>query len=247
MVAGKLAFVTGAGRGIGREVCRILANQGAKVIAADQNLQSAQQTVDSLNDSKHHLALNLDVSSESSIKKAFKSAISNYNKPPTIIVNSAGITRDQFILKLTENEFDEVINVNLKGTFLVVQAAVHHMLEADASKGGSIINLSSVTGKVGNIGQANYAASKAGVIALTKSASFEFGQFGIRVNVVLPGFIDTPMTDTVPDNVKQMFIKRVPLHRMGQPEEVAEVITFLASGKSSYVNSASIEVTGGMH
>ncbi|XP_076286202.1 (3R)-3-hydroxyacyl-CoA dehydrogenase [Lasioglossum baleicum] len=247
MVAGKLAFVTGAGGGIGREVCRILANHGAKIIAADQNLKSAQQTIDSLNDTKHHLALNLDVSSESSIKEAFKSVTSKYTKPPTIIVNSAGITRDQFILKLTENDFNEVLNVNLKGTFLVIQSAVQHMLEAEASKDGSIINLSSIIAKVGNIGQANYAASKAGVIALTKSASLEFGQFGIRVNAVLPGFIETAMTETVPDNVKQMFIKRIPLRRMGQPEEVAEVITFLASGKSSFINGASIEVTGGMH
>ncbi|XP_033327960.2 (3R)-3-hydroxyacyl-CoA dehydrogenase isoform X1 [Megalopta genalis] len=240
-------LIVGAGSGIGREVCRILANRGAKVIAADQNLQSAQQTVQSLNDTKQHLALNLDVSNADSIKEAFKGVTSKYNKPPIIIVNSAGITRDQFILKQTESDFNKVIDVNLKGTFLVIQTAVQHMLEAKVNKDGSIINLSSIIGKVGNIGQVNYAASKAGVIALTKTASFEFGEFGIRVNAVLPGFIETPMTETVPENVKQMFKNKIPLRRMGKPEEVAEVITFLASGNSSYINGASIEVTGGLH
>nr|XP_003699839.1 PREDICTED: estradiol 17-beta-dehydrogenase 8 [Megachile rotundata] len=246
MVAGKLAFVTGAGGGIGREVCRLLTKQGAKVIAADRDLKSAEKTVASLNDSKH-LALNVDVSDESSIKEAFKIAVNKYSVPPTIIVNSAGITRDQFILKLTQDDFDQALNVNLKGTFFTIQTAVKEMMNANVSTGSSIINLSSIIGKIGNMGQANYAASKAGVIAITKTACLEFGQFGIRVNAVLPGFIETPMTETVPDNVKRMFIKRVALRRMGKPEEVAEVIAFLASSKSSYINGASIEVTGGMN
>ncbi|XP_003699839.2 (3R)-3-hydroxyacyl-CoA dehydrogenase [Megachile rotundata] len=246
MVAGKLAFVTGAGGGIGREVCRLLTKQGAKVIAADRDLKSAEKTVASLNDSKH-LAVNVDVSDESSIKEAFKIAVNKYSVPPTIIVNSAGITRDQFILKLTQDDFDQALNVNLKGTFFTIQTAVKEMMNANVSTGSSIINLSSIIGKIGNMGQANYAASKAGVIAITKTACLEFGQFGIRVNAVLPGFIETPMTETVPDNVKRMFIKRVALRRMGKPEEVAEVIAFLASSKSSYINGASIEVTGGMN
>ncbi|XP_017789481.1 PREDICTED: estradiol 17-beta-dehydrogenase 8-like [Habropoda laboriosa] len=246
MVAGKVAFVTGAGSGIGKEVCRILARQGANVVASDRNAKSAEEIIESLHDLKH-LALNLDVTNEQSVKEAFKNVISKYSTPPTIIINSAGITRDQFILKLTKNNFEQVLDVNLKGTFFVMQTAVKEMIDADVSKCGSIVNLSSIIGKVGNMGQANYAASKAGVIALTKTASLEFGPFGIRVNTVLPGFIETPMTDSVPDNVKQMFIKKIPLHRMGKPEEVAEVITFLASSKSSYVNGTSIEVTGGMH
>ncbi|XP_076232233.1 (3R)-3-hydroxyacyl-CoA dehydrogenase [Calliopsis andreniformis] len=246
MVAGKIALITGAGSGIGREVCRILASQGAKLIAADQNLKAVQETVQSLNDSKH-LALSVDVSDIKSVKKVFQDSISAYSKPPTIIVNSAGITRDQFILKLSEKDFTEVLDVNLKGTFLVIQTAVNEMIEAGVNNGGSIINISSISGRMGNIGQVNYAASKAGVIALTKTASLEFGQFGIRVNTVLPGFIETPMTNTVPDNVKQLFIKKISLQRMGKPEEVAEVIAFLASSKSSYVNGTSIEITGGMY
>ncbi|KAF3422280.1 hypothetical protein E2986_09488 [Frieseomelitta varia] len=246
MVAGKVAFVTGAGSGIGREVCRILAKQGARVIAADRNLKSAMNTIASLND-PGHLALNIEVSSEQSVQEAFKSAINKYSIPPTIIVNSAGITRDQFILKLTNEDFTKVLDVNLKGTFYINQTAVKEIVNANTGIGSSIVNVSSIIGKTGNMGQANYAASKAGVIALTQTASLEFGQFGIRVNAVLPGFIETPMTETVPDNVKQLFIKKIPLHRMGKPEEVAEVITFLASSKSSYINGASIEVTGGLH
>ncbi|KAG6801960.1 estradiol 17-beta-dehydrogenase 8 [Apis mellifera caucasica] len=246
MVAGKIAFVTGAGSGIGRKVCHILAKQGASVIATDINLKNAEETIRSLNDSRH-LALNVEVLNEQSIKEAFKNVINKYSTPPTIIVNSAGITSDQFILKLTNEDFDKVLNVNLKGTFFIIQTAVKEMINANVNKGGSIVNISSIIGKIGNMGQANYAASKAGVIALTKTASLEFGQFGIRVNTVLPGFIETPMTKTIPENIKQLFIKRIPLHRMGKPEEVAEVISFLASSKSSYINGASIDVTGGLY
>lgn len=223
-----------------------MAKQGASVIATDINLKNAEETIRSLNDSRH-LALNVEVLNEQSIKEAFKNVINKYSTPPTIIVNSAGITSDQFILKLTNEDFDKVLNVNLKGTFFIIQTAVKEMINANVNKGGSIVNISSIIGKIGNMGQANYAASKAGVIALTKTASLEFGQFGIRVNTVLPGFIETPMTKTIPENIKQLFIKRIPLHRMGKPEEVAEVISFLASSKSSYINGASIDVTGGLY
>ncbi|XP_031849473.1 (3R)-3-hydroxyacyl-CoA dehydrogenase [Nomia melanderi] len=246
MVAGKIAFVTGAGSGIGREVCKILANRGAKIIAADRNVQSAEETIQSLNDIKQHLAVHLEVSSVASIKEAFENAKAKYSKPPTIIVNSAGITRDQFILKLTEEAFDQVIDVNLKGTFLVMKTAVEQIVEAQISEGGSIVNVSSILGNTGNMGQANYTASKAGVVAVTKTAAYEFGKYGIRVNAVLPGFIETPMTMPVPDKVRQGFLDRIPLHRMGMPEEVAEVIAFLASSKSSYINGAPIPITGGL-
>ncbi|XP_076183667.1 (3R)-3-hydroxyacyl-CoA dehydrogenase [Ptiloglossa arizonensis] len=246
MVAGKLAFVTGAGSGIGREVCRILASRGTNVIAADRNLKTAQQTIESLKGSKH-LALQLEVSDLSNVTEAFHNAIITYSTPPTIIINSAGITRDEFILKLGEHEFDQVFDVNLKGTFFVMQTAVKNMIDANINNGSSIVNVGSLVGKIGNIGSANYAASKAGVEALSKTASLEFGQFGIRVNTVLPGFIQTPMTDVVPEKVKQMMVKRIPLRRMGTPEEVAQVITFLASSESSYVNGASIDITGGFH
>ncbi|KMQ93734.1 estradiol 17-beta-dehydrogenase 8 [Lasius niger] len=236
----------GAGSGIGREVCRVLAREGANVVAADQNVKTAQETVATL-EGAEHIALNIHVNDRNSVETAFKDVVKQFSKPPTIIVNSAGITRDNFLAKLSDNDFDDVINVNLKGTFLIMQAAVKAMIEGNATKDSSIINVSSIIATRGNIGQSNYSASKAGVIAMTKSASMEFGQFGIRVNTVLPGFIDTPMTAIVPDKVKEMFIKRIPLQRLGKPEEVAEVIVFLASDRSSYINGTSIEVTGGMN
>ncbi|XP_035739866.1 estradiol 17-beta-dehydrogenase 8-like [Vespa mandarinia] len=246
IVAGKLAFVTGAGSGIGRETCRVLAREGAKVIAVDQNIQAAEETINIIKGTDH-VALNVNVTNPNSIVQAFKHIVNQFSISPTIIVNSAGITRDNFLLNLSETDFDNVMNVNLKGTFLVMQSAVKAMIESGTTEGSSIINVSSIIGKLGNIGQGNYSASKAGVEALTKTASMEFGKLGIRVNAVLPGFINTPMTATVPDNVKNIFIKRIPLERMGKPSEVAEVIAFLASNKSSYVNGASIEVTGGLH
>ncbi|KAK2576735.1 hypothetical protein KPH14_005388 [Odynerus spinipes] len=246
IVAGKLAFVTGAGGGIGREVCRVLAREGAKVIAADQNIRTAEETITFL-DGSDHVALDVDVTNPHKIAKAFKNITDQFSTAPTIVVNSAGITRDNFLLKLSESDFDNVINVNLKGTFLVMQSAVKAMIDAGTTEGSSIINISSIIAKVGNIGQSNYSASKAGVEALTKTASMEFGKLGIRVNAVLPGFIETPMTAMVPDNIKSMFIKRIPFERMGKPNEVAEVVAFLASSRSSYVNGASIEVTGGLH
>ncbi|XP_039302603.1 estradiol 17-beta-dehydrogenase 8 [Solenopsis invicta] len=246
LMPGKLAFVTGAGSGIGREVCRVFAREGATVIATDLNVKTAEETVATL-EGAGHAALNIDVADRNSVETVFKHVLEQFSKPPTIIVNSAGITRDHFLVKLTDNNFDDVINVNLKGTFLVMQTAVKAMIEANATKDSSIINISSIVGKRGNIGQSNYCASKAGVVAMTKTASMEFGQFGIRVNSVLPGFIDTPITATVPDKVKELFIKNIPLQRLGKPQEVAEVIAFLASDKSSYVNGASIEVTGGMY
>ncbi|KAL0106699.1 hypothetical protein PUN28_015325 [Cardiocondyla obscurior] len=245
LIAGKLALVTGAGSGIGREVCRVFAREGAKVVATDLNIKTAMETTATL-EGKGHVALNVEVSDRKSVEAAFEQVLKQFSKPPTIIVNSAGITRDNFLVKLSDSNFGDVIDVNLKGTFLVMQTAVKAMIAANATENSSIINISSIIGKLGNIGQSNYSASKAGVIAMTRSACMEFGQFGIRVNVVLPGFIDTPITTTVPDKVKELFIKNVPLRRIGKPQEVAEVIAFLASDKSSYINGASIEVTGGM-
>ncbi|KAL6448098.1 hypothetical protein ACFW04_000257 [Cataglyphis niger] len=245
LVAGKLALVTGAGSGIGKEVCRVLAREGASVVAADQNIKTAQETIATL-EGADHFALNIHVNDRNNVETAFKDIVKQFSKPPTIIVNSAGITRDNFLVKLSDNDFDDVIDVNLKGTFLIMQTAVKAMIERNTTKDSSIINMSSIIAIRGNIGQSNYSASKAGVIAMTKSASMEFGQFGIRINAVLPGFIATPMTAIVPDKVKEIFLKRIPLQRIGKPQEVAEVILFLASDKSSYINGASIEVTGGM-
>lgn len=186
----------------------------------------------------------MDVSSGDSIDGVLKQVLEHYKRPPSIVINSAGITRDNFLLKMPESDFEAVIDVNLKGTWLMLQrfgrAMIDHGLPA-----GSMVNVSSIVARTGNMGQSNYSPSKAGVEAMTKVVAREFGRYNIRVNAVVPGFIQTPMTGTVPQKVKDMIIMQCALRRFGNPEEVAEVIAFLASDKSSYVNGTSVEVTGG--
>lgn len=159
----------------------------------------------------------MDVSSSDSIKTSLNEIIARYNKPPSIVVNSAGITKDNFLLKMSEQDFDDVVNVNLKGTFLVIQNFAQAMINHNIG-GGSIVNLASIVGKTGNIGQANYASSKAGVESMTRVASKEFGKFNIRVNAILPGFIKSPMTDKIPDKIKEMAVQYCALKRFGRPE-----------------------------
>ncbi|XP_063634705.1 estradiol 17-beta-dehydrogenase 8 [Cydia splendana] len=250
IVAGRLAIVTGAGSGIGRATCQVLSREGATVIAADKNYAAAEQTIKShaalasgFNDAGDHSALELDVSDSKSVKHAVQKTLGQYKAPPTIVVNCAGITRDNWLLKLSEEDYSRVQDVNLKGTFLVMQAFAQAM--ADKGQPGSIVNISSIVAKYGNIGQTNYASSKAGVIAMTQSAAKELGKFNIRVNAVLPGFTETPIVETVPEKVMHQMIKMIPLGRMGQPSEIAEVITFLSSDKSSFVTGAAVDVTGG--
>jgi 17beta-estradiol 17-dehydrogenase/3alpha(17beta)-hydroxysteroid dehydrogenase (NAD+) len=158
-------------------------------------------------------------------------------------VNCAGITRDSFLLKMDDSDFDLVLNVNLKGTYLVMKHSVQRMV--DYKIGGSIINISSITARMGNMGQCNYAPSKAAVETISRVAAKEFARYGIRVNTIVPGFINTPMTHTVPDKVKDMIIGGIALRRFGEPEEVSDTVAFLASDKSSFITGASIEVSGG--
>ncbi|SPP88524.1 estradiol 17-beta-dehydrogenase 8 [Drosophila guanche] len=244
ILAGKVALVTGAGSGIGRATCRLLARDGAKVIAADRNLESAKETAQELG-AERSAALQVDVSSATSVQAAVAEALLKFKQAPSIVVNSAGITRDGYLLKMPERDFDEVYSVNLKGTYLVTQYFAKAMIEQQL-QGGSIVNLSSIVARMNNMGQANYAATKAGVISFTEVAANEFGKFGIRVNCILPGYIDTPMVAVVPEAIRQQVVQRCPVGRLGKPEEIAEVIAFLASAKASYVNGAAIEVTGGL-
>ncbi|GJQ86283.1 hypothetical protein Trydic_g8979 [Trypoxylus dichotomus] len=247
IVLGKLAFVSGAASGIGRATCQVLAREGAIVIGADKNKKGAQETIEGISKlyKNDHSSLEISVNNSKSLQSALQQIIQQYKQPPSIVINCAGITRDNFLLKLSEADFDEVIDVNLKGTFLVVQIFAKALVE-NGINSGSFINMASIIGKIGNIGQTNYAASKAGVELLTKSAAKEFGKFGIRCNSILPGFIQTPMTETIPDKVKTKLLSMIPLNRYGQPQEIAEVATFLASDRSSYINGASIEITGGI-
>ncbi|XP_074826770.1 (3R)-3-hydroxyacyl-CoA dehydrogenase isoform X2 [Natator depressus] len=236
-----LALVTGGGSGIGRAVCARLAEEGALVAVADQNEVGAAETVRGLprgEPGQEHKAFGVDVSSAQSVGELMAQIQAQFSAPPRVCVSCAGITMDEFLLKQTEAAFD-------KGTFLVTQAVARGLVESGAP-GGSIINMGSIVGKVGNLGQVSYAASKAGVEGLTKTAAKELARFGIRCNVVLPGFIATPMTDKVPPKVLQKFAGMVPLGRLGDPKEVADVCAFLASEESRYITGASVEVTGGL-
>jgi len=269
VLSGRLALVTGGGRGIGRAVCQVLARDNAKVVVTDLSMDSCQETMQSLRPDDH-LSLTSDVSQSQSVNECFKQILEKYKRAPDIIVNSAGITKDGFMLRMKEEDFDKVIDVNLKGTFLVTQAAASLMKEHQLA--GSIVNIASIVGRTGNIGQANYTASKAGVIGFTKTAAKELGRFGIRVNVILPGFIKTPMTDVVPDKLKVMVQLQIPLASgsrekqrdstwtqrlaeklvgrplgdFGDPEDIAETAAFLASQRSRYMTGASIDVNGGL-
>ncbi|KAJ4927978.1 hypothetical protein JOQ06_015778 [Pogonophryne albipinna] len=244
----RLTLVTGGGSGIGRAVCQRLASEGASVVVADISEESAHDTLGSLQRDlrgQGHMAAVVDVSSKESVKNLVTRIQTHYFQPPSVCVNAAGITQDDFLLNMDEDHFDNVIRVNLKGSFLVLQAVAQALVACGAPK-GSIVTVGSIVGKVGNIGQANYSASKAGVEGLTRTAAKELSRFGIRCNCVLPGFISTPMTDKVPEKVISRMKSLVPLGRMGEPAEVADVCAFLASDDSRYITGVSLEVTGGL-
>ncbi|KAM8952783.1 (3R)-3-hydroxyacyl-CoA dehydrogenase [Pelodytes ibericus] len=244
-----LALVTGGGSGIGRAVSQRLSLEGASVAVVDLNIDSARDTVQTLSrgiPGQEHAAFAVDVSQSESVTALMEQIQAQYTQPPCIAVSSAGITRDEFLLHLSEESFDSVLNVNLKGPFLITQAVARALI-ASGQHRGSVINIGSIVGKVGNLGQCNYAASKAGVEGLTKSAAKELAKFGIRCNTVLPGFISSPMTDKVPQKVLDKFSGMIPMGRLGKPQDVADVCAFLASDDSKYITGASIEVTGLTH
>jgi 17beta-estradiol 17-dehydrogenase/3alpha(17beta)-hydroxysteroid dehydrogenase (NAD+) len=246
-LAGRIAVVTGAGSGIGRAVCNILAKEHANIVAADINSEFAKATVANLvhGDGSSHLSFGLDVSKKDGVEKVFSELLDYYKKPATILVNCAGITRDGQLKEMTEEQFDEVVNVNLKGTYLPSQVACKYMVQYKVAE-GSIVNVSSISGKTGNFGQANYSATKAAVIGLTKTVAKEMAKHNIRCNAVLPGFIDTPMVASVPEKILMIMTMLIPMARQGKPEEVADAIAYLASPRSSYVTGATLEVTGGL-
>ncbi|KAL6461108.1 hypothetical protein MHYP_G00310740 [Metynnis hypsauchen] len=244
----RLAVVSGGGSGIGRAVCQRFASEGASVVVADCNKESAHKTLELL--SRHykgqeHVALEVDVSLKESVGRLVNAIQSHYFQPPSICVSAAGITQDEFLLKMEEEDFDRVIQVNLKGTFLLTQAVSSALVAAGISK-GSIITVGSIVGKVGNAGQINYSASKAGVEGLTRTAAKELSKYGIRCNCILPGFIASPMTKNVPEKVMSKVSPLILMGRMGKPAEVADVCAFLASDDSQYITGVNIEVAGGL-
>ena len=236
---GKVAIITGAGSGIGKEAAKLFVREGAKVAACDV----VEEWVKELERESDNIeGYRLDVTDRGMIEEVVKKIYEKHGKID-ILVNNAGITRDALFLRMREEDWDRVIEVNLKGVYNMTQVVVPYMVKEG---GGSIINTSSIVGIYGNIGQTNYAASKAGVIGMTKVWAKELGRYGIRVNAVAPGFIKTPMTEKLPEKVVNVVLERTPLKRMGEPIEVAYVYLFLASDESSFITGQVISVDGGL-
>jgi 3-oxoacyl-[acyl-carrier protein] reductase len=240
---GQTVLVTGSSRGIGAHTAIHLSQLGMRVaVTYGRSQDQAQKVFDSLS-GDGHLILPFDVSDEESIKQGFD-LISKEFGVLNGLVNNAGITRDQLLLRMKESDFDEVIQTNLRGVFLCMKSAVKLMMKA---KKGSIVNITSVIGQTGGSGQANYAASKAGVEAFSKSIAQEVGSRNVRVNCVAPGFITTDMTDALSDERKQAILSAVPLNSIGEPLDVAHSVAFLLSDQSKYITGQTISVNGGLH
>lgn len=240
---GKVALVTGGGRGIGQFIAEELARQGAHLFLGGTNLEVAEKTAETMRNKGYNAsAVRLDVSRSEEVQSVFDS-IAKEHKLLDILVNNAGITRDGLLVRMKEDDWDQVLDVNLKGAFLCGQQAVKQMMR---QKQGSIVNVSSIVGLSGNFGQANYTAAKAGLIGLTKTMARETASRGITVNAVAPGFIDTEMTRTLDDKVKDELLQKIPLGRFGTPEDVAYSVAFLVSDRARYITGQVIGVNGGM-
>ncbi|MHA1820473.1 MAG: 3-oxoacyl-ACP reductase FabG [Promethearchaeota archaeon] len=243
LLEGKTVLVTGAGRGIGRAIAEACAAEGANIVVsdiADTAISTAKEIEEQYGVKTVGVVGNV-AKKEDAIKMA-EAAKELGGGKVWGIVNNAGITRDALLKKMTEEQWDQVMSVNLKGIFLVTQATIQYMTE----EGGSVVNISSIVGKAGNIGQTNYCASKAGVVGFTKALAKEYARYKVRSNAIQPGFIKTPMTDAIPDKVKNVLIGQIPLQRMGLPQDIANAVVFLLSEKSSYITGTIIEVAGGM-
>lgn len=244
MLAGKVALVTGASRGIGKAIACMLAREGAKVIINYNGSKEKAEAVKSEIEAAGGQAevYQCDVSDYTACETFIQTVIKEEGSLD-ILVNNAGITKDGLLMKMSEEDFDKVLDTNLKGAFNTIRFASRQMLK---QKSGRIINMSSVVGVIGNAGQANYAASKAGVIGLTKAAARELASRGITVNAIAPGFIETDMTDVLSDKVKEASEAQIPLGHFGKPEDVAAAAAFLASEEAGYITGQVLHVDGGM-
>lgn len=237
------ALITGAAQGIGRRIALTFANAGADLVLFDLDLNGLESLSKEVRELGREIdTFIVDVSSLEEVEKAMKTVLDKHGKID-ILVNNAGITRDNLLLRMNEEEWDKVLMVNLKGVFNCCKALAKSMLK---ERKGTIINIASIIALIGNAGQVNYAASKAGIIGLTKSLAKEFAPRGIRVNAIAPGYIKTKMTEALPSEIKEKMLNRIPLARMGEPQDVANVALFLASNLSSYITGQVIIVDGGM-
>ncbi|MDO5317414.1 MAG: 3-oxoacyl-[acyl-carrier-protein] reductase [bacterium] len=247
---GKVAIVTGAGRGIGQQIAKKLAEQGAKVAVVDLKAEWCEETVGLVKAAgSEAIGLGCNVAESADVDATVKAVIAQFGTVD-IMVNNAGITKDGLLMRMSDEDWDAVLNVNLKGTFLFTRAVSRPMMKNKAadgtSAGGSIINIASVVGIMGNAGQANYTASKGGVIALTKTTAKELGSRNVRCNAVAPGFIQSKMTDVLPEDVKKAYMDTIPLKRFGTAEDIAKCVAFLAGPDASYITGQIISVNGGM-
>ena len=243
LLENKVAAVTGAGRGIGEAIARRLAREGAAIAVCDVMLDNAKQVVDSLAKSgTKAIAYAVNVADGKQVTEVCDKIVADFGRVD-ILVNNAGITRDNLLLRMSEQDWDLVLDVNLKGAFLFSKALIPAMMK---QRGGAIVNIASIVGVMGNAGQANYSASKAGMIGLTKTIAKEYAKRGIRANAVAPGFIQTAMTQKLTDEQKKVQTDYIGLGRLGQPEDVANVVLFLASDLSSYVTGQVVGVDGGL-
>lgn len=244
MLTDQVALVTGASRGLGRAIALELAKNGADVVVNYAgNKELAQEVVEEIKSlGRKAIDIQADVSSEEQVQNMVKQVVSEFGRLD-ILVNNAGITRDNLIMRMKEEEFDQVINTNLKGVFLCTKAVTRQMMR---QRRGKIVNVASIVGVRGNPGQANYVAAKAGVIGLTKTTAQELASRNILVNAVAPGFITTDMTDVLTEEQRDAILSIVPLAKLGQPEDVARVVRFLASPDADYITGQTIHVDGGM-
>jgi 3-oxoacyl-[acyl-carrier protein] reductase len=240
----KIALVTGASRGIGRVVATTLAGAGATVVVNyKSNAAAAEEVVRAVAAAEGQaLAIQADVSQPEEVERLFKAVIERYSRID-ILVNNAGITRDTLLLRMKEDDFDAVIATNLRGVYLCTKAALRPMTRV---RSGRIINIASVVGIMGNAGQANYAAAKAGIIGFTKAAAREMASRNITVNAVAPGYIETELTGVLSETVRQAILENIPLGRLGQPQDVANLVCFLASDAAAYITGQTLTVDGGM-
>jgi len=241
---GRVALITGGAQGIGKAIGTLLAERGATVIVSDLNLEAAEKTVSEWTSrGREAMAIRVDVSSVEDVKEMFATVLSRYGKVD-FLVNNAGITRDTLLMRMKDEDWNLVLSVNLKGTFNCMKSALFAMSK---KRCGRIVNISSIVGAIGNPGQANYAASKAAVIGLTKTVAREYASRGITVNAVAPGFIETSMTASLPEKVKETLMQQIPQGRLGLPDDVAHAVVFLVSDGSKYITGQVLHVNGGMY